>query len=53
MKARIEKLINPAWNKEELPEDWTQLITVPIYKGNKKDYRNYRSISLLSTTYKI
>ena len=50
--SEIHKLINPAWNKEELPEDWKQLITVPIYKGNKKDCNKYRGISLLSTTYK-
>ena len=44
--SEIHRLINPAWNKEELPEDWKQLITVPIYKGNKKNCSNYRGISL-------
>jgi hypothetical protein len=51
--SEIHRLINPAWNKEKLPEDWKQLIIVPIYKGNKKNCSNYRGISLLSTTYKI
>jgi hypothetical protein len=42
------------WNKEELPEQWKELIFVPVYKkGDKTECSNYRGISLLSTTYKI
>jgi len=42
------------FNKEELPEEWKELIIVPLYKkGNKTDCNNYRVISLLPTTYKI
>jgi len=34
----IHELINSMWNKEELPEQWKQSITVPICKkGNKTD----------------
>jgi hypothetical protein len=37
-----------------VPERYKQLIIVPIYKkGDKTDFRNYRDISHLSTTYKI
>jgi len=37
-----------------LPEEWKESIIVPIHKqGDKTDRNNYRSISLLSTTYKI
>jgi len=48
----IRKLIS-IWNKEELPEEWKELIIAPICKDNKTDGNNYRGISLLPTTYKI
>ena len=50
----IHKFIISVWNKEELPEEWKESITVPFYKkGDKTDCSNYRGISLLPTTYKI
>jgi hypothetical protein len=50
----IIKLIISIWNKEELPEEWKESVTVPIYKkGDKTDCSSYRGISLLSTMYKI
>ena len=50
----IPKLINSIWNKEELPEQWKESVTVRIYKkGDKTDCSNYRGISLLSATNKI
>jgi len=49
----IHKLINSFGNKEELPEQGKKLTIVPIYKkGDRTDCSNYRSILLLSTTYK-
>jgi hypothetical protein len=41
-------------NKEELPEEWKELIILPVYKkGDKTDCNNYRGISFLSSTCKI
>ena len=35
------------WNKEELSEEWKELIIVPIHKkDDKTDFNNYRGISL-------
>jgi hypothetical protein len=46
----IHKLINSVWNKEELPDQWKESVTVPVHKkGDKTDCNNYRGISLLST----
>jgi hypothetical protein len=54
IRTQIHKLINSSWNKGALPEEWKGSIIVPIYKkGDKTDCTNYRSISLLTTTYKI
>jgi hypothetical protein len=34
----IHEVINSIWNKEELTEQWTEYIFVPIYKkGDKTD----------------
>jgi len=39
----IHKLIISIWNKEELPEEWKELIIVSVYKkGDKTDCSNYR-----------
>ena len=52
--CEIHKLIYSSLNKEELPEEWKESITVPLYtKGDKTDCSNYRGISLLPTTYTI
>jgi len=54
IRCEIHKLIISIWDKEELPEEWKESITVPIYKkGDKRDCSNYTGISLLPTTYKI
>ena len=50
----IHKLINSIWDKEELPQEWKELIIVPIYEKADTTYcSNYRGLSLLSTTYRI
>jgi len=43
IRHEIHKLIIYIWNKEELPEEWKELIIVPIYtQGDKTDCSNYR-----------
>jgi hypothetical protein len=54
LRSDIHKLINSIWNKEELPDQWRQSVIITVYKkGDKTDCGNYRTISLLSTSYKI
>jgi hypothetical protein len=42
--SEFHKLINCIGKKEELPEQWQELISLPIYK--KGDCSNYKDISL-------
>jgi hypothetical protein len=49
IRCEIHKLILSIWNKEKLPEEWRESITVPIYgKGDKTDCSNYRSIKIFA-----
>ena len=42
--SEIHKLINSTWNKEELPKECKELITLAIYKeGDKTGCINYRA----------
>jgi len=37
--SEIQKFINSVWNQEELPEEWRESVTVPIYKkGEEKGW---------------
>jgi len=48
-RSEIHKCNNSLWNKKELPDEWKESITLPIYKKNDKtDCSNYIGISLLS-----
>jgi len=52
--CEIQKLIISIWDKEELPEEWKELIFLLIYKKGDKTYcNNYRGTLLLPTTYNI
>jgi hypothetical protein len=43
IQAGGHKLINSIWNEEELPYQWKEYISLPIYcKGNKTDCSNYQ-----------
>jgi hypothetical protein len=48
--SAIHKLVNSIWNKEELPDQWKESITVPVHQT---DCNNYRGIPLLSVSYKM
>jgi len=52
--SEIHRLTNSILNKEELPQQWKESITVPICKkGDEIDCSNYKGISLLPSSYKI
>jgi hypothetical protein len=53
VKRLIHKLICSKWNKEELPQQWKESITVPIYEeGYKTDCNNYQGIFFFSPVHK-
>jgi hypothetical protein len=46
-----QKLVNSAWNPEELHHQWKESVIVPVKKKHDKtDCSNYCRISLLSTS---
>jgi len=55
IRSEIHKLINPIWNKEELPEEWRQPIIVPtckkVHKTDGRSMELYRFYQLLATFY--
>lgn len=50
----LEQIVKKAWREKEIPEDWNLSILYPIYKKeDTMNYKNYRDISLLDTSYKV
>lgn len=50
----IKVLYNRIWKEQKIPEDWEVGILVPLYKkGDNKECKSYRGITLLSTMLKI
>lgn len=48
LKKEIYKL-KPMWERELMPEEWKEAVTVPLQKkGDKQICSNYREISLLN-----
>jgi hypothetical protein len=35
--SKIQKFIYSVWNKKELPEEWKESITLPIYKKGEEN----------------
>ncbi|PSN45867.1 hypothetical protein C0J52_19674 [Blattella germanica] len=54
LKHRMHALIIDLWNKEKIPEQWTEGLIYPIHKkGDGLVCSNYRPITLLNIAYKI
>lgn len=50
----LQKLLNGIWRKGGIPEDWNKGIICPIFKkGERREVKNYRGITLMDTVYKI
>ncbi|XP_070162472.1 golgin subfamily A member 6-like protein 22 [Polyergus mexicanus] len=44
------KLLNKIWKEGRMPEEWNKGLISPIYKkGEKRDVRNYRGVTLMDT----
>jgi len=48
------ELVRQIWEEERIPEEWKEIITVPIHKrGDRDRCENYRGIALKNAAYKI
>ena len=51
---KLLSLMNTVWQRKQVPEDWEVAVLVPIYKkGDNRECKNHRGISLLSVVGKI
>ncbi|XP_076043707.1 uncharacterized protein LOC143026815 [Oratosquilla oratoria] len=54
IKMYLKNIFNHAWNEGAIPEEWNNALICPIFKkGNKRECRNYRGISLLTHIGKV
>ncbi len=50
----LHHLYTKIWADEKIPTDWQTAIIIPIFKkGEKRNCKNYRGISLLAIAYKL
>jgi hypothetical protein len=53
-KEKLLYIYNLIWKRKVIPREWTNAVIIPIYKkGNTRDCRNYRGISLLCVAAKV
>ncbi|EFN64070.1 hypothetical protein EAG_11892, partial [Camponotus floridanus] len=53
-KEKLRKIMGKIWNGEKLPRGWKVGIIYPIHKkGDRKEVKNYREVTLLDTAYDI
>ena len=51
---RLQSLLQTIWRTEQVPDAWRKAIIVPIHKkGDNRECKNYRGISLLSIIGKV
>ena len=54
LEESLRNTIEKIWKEEGIPQEWKSGIISPLYKkGSKKEYRNYRLITLMGTGYMI
>jgi hypothetical protein len=48
------ELVQLIWEEENIPEEWKEIIIVPIHKrGDRDRCENYREIAMGNAAYKI
>ena len=54
VREKIKEIIIRVWKGEGFPSSWRTGVICPIWKkGSKEEPKNYRGITLLSTSYKL
>jgi len=53
-KLRLLQLLNIIYRENCIPNEWRNAVITPIFKkGDRREPKNYRGISILNTCYKL
>src|SRR5215510_11928017 len=53
-KLRLLYFLNKIYRQNRIPDEWRNAVITPIFKkGDRREPKNYRGISILNTCYKI
>jgi len=53
-KLRLLQFLNNIYRANCIPDEWRNVVITPIFKkGDRREPKNYRGISILNTCYKI